>query len=105
MNILRAASLGPRVQFYWFLKKNRVYIIDMCLKSLDMSTCTTVVHIFQNLICTATFCCSLSHAFSPYVHDRCNVVNSHLLITNFRFATVKSKTMLLNFLYLCISNI
>ena len=79
MKILRAANLGPRVQFYWFLQKNRMYIIDLCLKSLAVSTCMAAVHIFQNL----AFCRSLSHAFSPCVHSRCDVVNSHLLITNF----------------------
>ena len=83
MKILRAASLGPRVQFYWFLQKNKVYIIDLCLKSLAVSTCTAAAHIFQILICTAAFCCSLTHAFSSCVHGRCDVVNSHLLITNF----------------------
>ena len=83
MKILRAANLGPRVQFYWFLQKNRVYIIDLCLKSLAVSTCTAAVHIFQNLICTTAFCRSLSHAFSPCVHGRCDVISSHLLITNF----------------------
>ena len=83
MKILRAANLGRRVQFYWFLQKSRVYIIELCLKILDVSTCTAVVHIFQNLICTAAFCRSLSHAFSTCVHGRCDVVNSHLLITNF----------------------
>ena len=77
MKILRAANLGPRVQFYWFLQKNRVHIIDLCLK------CMAVVHIFQNLICTAAFCRSLSHAFSPCVHHRCDVINSHLLTTTF----------------------
>ena len=83
MKILRAANLGPRVQLYWFLQKDRVYIIDLCLKILAVSTCVAAVHIFQNLICMAAFCRSLSHAFSPCVHHRCDVVNSHLLITNF----------------------
>ena len=55
----------------------------MCLKIFAVSTCTATVHIFQNLICTAAFCRSLSHAFSPCVHGRCDVVNSYLLITNF----------------------
>ena len=82
MKILRAASLGPRVQFYWFLQKT-VYIIDLCLKSLAVSTCTAAMYIFQNLICMAAFCCSLTHAFSPCVHGRHDVVHSHLLITNF----------------------
>ena len=54
----------------------------------------------------AAFCCSLQHAFSPYGMYICDldVVNSHLLQI-FRFATVKLKTMLLDFLYLDISNI
>ena len=43
-----------------------------------MSTCTAVVHSFQNPICTAAFfhCHELFHFF---VHIMCDIVNSHLL--------------------------
>ena len=46
---------------------------------ISMSICMTAVYNFQTPICTAGSCRSLPHAFSPCVHDRCDVVYSHSL--------------------------
>ena len=68
-----------------------------------------VMHNFQNPICMAAFCCSLQCAFSPLcTWPQCvagrDIVNSHLYKYLY-LHTVKFKTMLLDFLYLPISNI
>ena len=62
-----------------------------------------IMQIFQNLICTAAFFRSLPRAFSSYVNNGCDVVNSSLL-NIFRFATVKFKIVLLEF-FLHINNL
>ena len=63
------------------------------LKINAVPTCTAAVHVLS-------FCRSLQRAFSSLCPRKiCDVVNNHLLQI-FRFATVKLKTMLLDFLYL-----
>ena len=69
-----------------------------------LSTCTAAVQNFQNAICTAVFSHLLPRGFLSCVQGRCDVINSHFLQI-LRFATVKFKITLLDFLYLCITNI
>ena len=72
-----------------------------------VSACTAAVHNFQNPIYTAAFCRSLPRAFSTFCAGHIcdlDVVNSHLLQI-FKFATVKLKVIMLDFLYLDIKNI
>ena len=49
-----------------------------------MSTCTTVLHNFQNPIHTADFRCLLPHVFSHCVHSSYDTINVHLsqILTN-----------------------
>ena len=69
----------------------------------SVSTCTTAVHSFQNPICTATFVLFTATWSFACVHGRHDIINSHLTQI-FMCATINVITMLLEFVYLCISN-
>ena len=68
-----------------------------------MSTCTADVQSFQNLLCTAVFLLFTAICFFVCVHDRDDIINSHLTQI-FMCATVNVKTMVLDFFYLRVSN-
>ena len=59
------------------------------LLAFAVSTGTVFVHNFQNPVCMATFCRSLSRVFLSSVLGNCDIVNSYS-IQAFRFATLYS---------------
>ena len=68
-----------------------------------VSTCTAVVHSFQNPICKAVSLLSTATCFFACVHVKYDTVNSHLTQI-FMCATVNVKTMWLDLFYLRVRN-
>ena len=94
-NFHEILSFKSSLQVYGTEFKSREYHL--------VSTCTTAVHSFQNPICAAGFVLFTATCFFASVHGRHDTINSHLTQI-FMWATVNVKTMMLDFVYLCISS-